>query len=285
MKLLTKVAKGVAFGDVSNLSVTNILPELSKAIYGGISEQEMEDTMEYFKWECPYTGRNLKKSIVDGDSSYAADHLYPQNRDWCGLNVKGNLVIVDKKANNAKGGMDVDTFMKTDSDFWDDLGIDLTTRLKRLQAIKDFQRACGYDPDKIRFEVSTLLKAHYDHIRVEQEKCIENALLSLDKSGIHVLTKTISSSTTKSTISKTKKKASLPELVFYPADEQLFKTELVKSKKAHFILTYASGKKVTTPWSAFSFDSDSNLRGNIQSRPFWRNKTKEGLIKVEVFID
>ena len=286
MKLLTKVAKGVAFGDVSNQAVRNILTELSKTIYGGITEQEMEDTMEIgFGWKCPYTGRDLKASGLAKDGTYATDHIYPQNRDWCGLNVKGNLVIVDKKANNAKGAMDVDTFMKTDSEFWDDLGIDLPTRLKRLQLIKDFQKDCGYDPDKICSEVSSLLKAHYDHIRDEQEKCIENALLSLDKSGIHVLTKTISSSTTKSTISKTKKKASLPELVFYPADEQLFKTELVKSKKAHFVLTYASGKKVTTPWSAFSFDSDSNLRGNIQSRPFWRNKTKEGLIKVEVFID
>lgn len=285
MKLLTKVAKGVAFGDVSNQSVRNILTELSKAIYGGITEQEMEDTIDFFKWECPYTGRNLKKAIVDGDGSYAADHLYPQNRDWCGLNVKGNIVIVDKKANIAKGGMDVDTFMKTDSKFWDDLGMDLPMRLKRLQVIKDFQKDCGYDPDKIRFEISPLLNTHYNHIRNEQEKCIEDALDVLDKAGIHILAKTPSVTIAKCISPKTKKKSSLPELVFYPADEHLFKTELVKSKKAHFLLTYASGKKVSSPWNASSFDADSNLRGNIQSRPFWRNKFKEGLTKVEVFID
>ena len=285
MKLLTKVAKGVAFGDVSNQSVRNVLTELSKAIYGGITEQEMEDTMEYFKWKCPYTGRDLKKAIEDGDGSYAADHLYPQNRDWCGLNVKGNLVIVDKKANNAKGGMDIDTFMKTDSKFWDDLGIDLSTRLDRLQIIKDFQNHCGYNPDKIRSEVSLLLNTHYDHIRDEQKKCIEDALGILDKAGISSLANVTTAISTKSGVSKTKKKSSLPELIFYPADEQLFKAELVKSKKAHFVLSYASGKMVTSLWNASSFDSDSSLRGNIQSRPFWRNKNKEGLIKVEVFID
>ena len=45
MKLLTKVAKGVAFGDVSNQAVRNILTELSKKLYGGITEQEMYDTI------------------------------------------------------------------------------------------------------------------------------------------------------------------------------------------------------------------------------------------------
>lgn len=77
----------------------------------------------------------------------------------------------------------------------------------------------------------------------------------------------------------------VPELIFYPIDEQLFKAELLKSKKAHFILTYDSGAMKKTLWNAEAFDVDSNLKGNIQSRPFWRNKGKEGLVKVEVFID
>ena len=62
--LLTKVAKGVAFGDVSNQAVRNILTELSKTIYGGITEQEMEDTMAFFDWKCPYTGRPLPLTKV-----------------------------------------------------------------------------------------------------------------------------------------------------------------------------------------------------------------------------
>ena len=47
-KLLTKVASGVAFGDVSNYAVRNILTELSKIMSGKFTEQEMEDTMEAF---------------------------------------------------------------------------------------------------------------------------------------------------------------------------------------------------------------------------------------------
>ena len=101
--LLTKVAKGVAFGDVSNQAVRNILTELSKKLYGGITEQEMYDTMENeFGWKCPYTGRDLKASVLAKDGTYATDHIYPQNRIDCGLNVKGNLIIVDRKANAEK---------------------------------------------------------------------------------------------------------------------------------------------------------------------------------------
>jgi hypothetical protein len=168
MSILTKVAKGVAFGDVSNQAIRNILTEISKAVYGGITEQEMEDTMEYFNWECPYTGRSLKKSIEEKDGSYVTDHICSQNKDLCGLNVKGNLVIVDKKANSAKGKLDIDTFMMTDSDFWEEAGIDLATRMARLKKIKDFQKNCNYDFDKVRAGISSILNRHYIHIREEQ---------------------------------------------------------------------------------------------------------------------
>lgn len=290
MKLLTKVARGVAFGDVSNLAVRNILTELSKKLYDNITEQEMIDTMEYFDWKCPYTGRDLKKALEDNDKSCATDHIYPQNRKWCGLNVKGNLVIVDKDANSAKRDADVEEFMKTDSKFWNNLGIDLPTRLQRLQKIKDFQKECGYDPHKIGSVISPILDAHYDYIRNEQEKRIDNTIDIIQKSDIPTPMKSPRSTTAKTTTStsattKTKRSKGLPELVFYPADEQQFKNELLRSKKAYFILTYESGAVKRSPWNLNSFDPTSNLRGNIQSRPFWRNKDKEGLIKVEVFID
>ena len=289
MNLLTKVAKGVAFGDVSNQSVRNILTELSKSLYGGITEQEIEDTMKFFDWECPYTGIPLKKELDNKTGNYAADHIYPQNRDECGMNVKGNLIIVSKEANKAKRGLNVKKFMEEDSAFWTNLGIDKPTRMARLKKIEDFQKDCGYDPDKIRTEISPLLNAHYAHIRDEQEKCIKNALDILDKAGIHTIVKSPSVSkkatTPTSATTKSKKIHSIPELIFHPSDEKLFKTELLKSQKAYFELTYDSGKTVKSPWDAKKFKSTSDLRGNIESKTFWRNKTREGLVKIEVFID
>lgn len=287
MKLLTKVAKGVAFGDVSNQAVRNILTELSKALYGGITEQEMNDTMEIeFGWRCPYTGRDLKSSVLAKDGTYVADHIYPQNRDGCGLNVKGNLILVDKRANSEKGKMDVKTFLEKDSDYWTELGIDKATRMARLKKIQNFQKKCGYDPDQIRTVVSSMMQAHYDAIRVVQENMIDKALEELKQVGIvPCVMVPITTTATSSVATKNSKTKNAPELVFHPADEDQFKAELMKQKKAHFVLTYSSGKTVITPWNASSFDSGSNLRGNIQSRPFWRNKNKEGLVKVEVFID
>lgn len=288
MKLLTKVAKGLAFGDVSNAAVRNILTELSKELYGGITEQEMEDTMEHeFDWECPYTGRYLKNSVLAKDGTYATDHLYPQNRDDCGLNVKGNLIIVDRRANTAKGKMDVKTFMETDSAFWDDLGIDKPTRMARLKKIQDFQAKCGYDPEQIRAVVHPLVQAYYDAVRAEQEKMIVRLVDALKNTGITscLSSPVVAFKPVKTVTTKSKKSSKTPELIFYPADELQFRTELLSRKKAHFVLTYASGKTVISPWKASSFDVGSSLRGNIQSRPFWRTKNKEGLIKVEVFID
>ena len=288
MKLLTKVAKGLAFGDVSNPAVRNILTELSKELYGGITEQEMEDTMEHeFGWECPYTGRYLKDSVLAKDGTYATDHIYPQNKYDCGLNVKGNLVIVDKSANSAKGKMDVKTFMETDSEFWDDLGVDKPTRMARLKKIQDFQAKYGYDPEKIRTVVQPLMQAHYDAVKAEQEKIIALSKDALKNAGIvSYLSSPLAASTpVKTATTKSKKSSKTPNLIFCPADEIGFKAELLRRKKAHFVLTYASGKVVTSPWNVSSFGVESNLRGNIQSRPFWRNKNKEGLVQVEVFID
>ena len=282
--LLTKVAKGVAFGDVSNQAVRNVLTEISKVMYGGITEQEIEDTMKYFDWKCPYTGRDLRKSIADKDGTYATDHIYPQNKDWCGLNIKGNLVIVDRKANGAKGRLDVDTFMKTDSEFWDNLGIDLPTRLARLNKIKEFQKDCKYEPDKIRAEISSLLNIHYTHIREEQEKLIKEIVGAIEKVAIHNPVTALSKAVAE-TVEAEGSKRTCPELCFYPEDENLFKSGLLIRKKAHFVLTYASGVKKETCWDARDFESSSSLRRNIQSKTFWRKWSSEGLLKVEVYID
>lgn len=291
--ILTHAAKGIAYGDTSNSSVRNILTELSKSLKGGITEQEMLDTVEEeFNWECPYTGRNLKKSYEDADGTYASDHIYPQNREWCGLNVKGNLVLVDSEVNREKKGMDIETFMLNDSDFWTKLGVDKATRQERLDKIKAFQRKCGYDPEAIRKVVSPLLNSRYDNVRKEQEQCLEDALNSLANVGIYpdiikypcVSAASVTPTTTSASIVP-QKRADMPELVFVPADESQFKEALLKNRKARFVLTYASGHKKVSVWKAESFDVTSDLKGNIQSRPFWRKKKSEGLIKVEVVVD
>ena len=183
VKLLTHVARGVAFGDTSNSAVRNILTEISKELYGQISEDQMRATMDFFNWKCPYTGRDLSNSIASGDGSYAADHIYPQNQDWCGLNVQGNLVIVDKAANAAKRGLDVETFLFTDTEVLNDID-NGKTRQERLDKIKEFQAKFQYDPDLIRKIVRPLMEERYRIVREEQEACIRDVMVKLEAAGI-----------------------------------------------------------------------------------------------------
>ena len=298
--LLTKVASGVAYGDVSNQAIRNILTEISKNINGKFTELEMEETMEYFDWKCPYTGRDLRESIKNRDGSYATDHIYPQNRTWCGLNVKGNLVIVDKKVNAKKHQKDVKTFLEEDSDYWNDLEVDKATRLERLEKIREFQKDCGYNPELIRDNISSLLFARYEGLRREQEKCIGEMTEILKAVGIKAIDRKptpeveteVEAVTSKADTAakpkspaKTKKRKLTTELIFNPADEAEFKRRLLASKSSHFILTYDDGKVMRSNWKAANFTESSDLRRNIESRVFWRNRSKEGLLRVEAFVD
>lgn len=292
MKIITKVAKGVAYGDVSNQAVRNVLTEISKSIKGTFTEQEMLDTLKHFDWKCPYTGRDLKKSIENGDGTYATDHIYPQNKEWCGLNVKGNLVIVDREANLAKKSLDVETFLLENKNFFGNL--DMKTRQERLDKIKQFQRECGYDPEEVRKIVSPLMIEQYEHIKEEQQKCLAKSLDALSGIGMYtapVIAPAIKtddvSKTTKTTVksSTPAKKVGKIELVFYPSNEQQFKEELLKTKRAHFVLTYEMGIVKTTTWNADRFLPTSGLRANVETKSFWRNGKKEGLIKVEAYVD
>lgn len=280
--ILTKVAKGIAFGDVSNQAVRNILTEITKRVKGSFTEQEMYDTLDYFNWRCPYTDKDLRPLIEGKLGGYATDHVYSQDREWCGLNVKGNLIIVDNVANREKGNLSVDEFLLNNTSVLGDL--DIKTRKERLQKIKDFQKHCDYDPIKVSEAINQLMKDWYNKVRSNQEECVEEALKKLSAVGINPLIAKGSVTT------KSKKSSSVPQIIFYSSsgtecDQIQFKDELLKTKSAHFDLTYADGSIKNSQWKADKFDIDSSIKSNIQSRPFWRRKELEGLVKVEVYID
>ena len=272
--LLTKVSKGIAFGDVSNASVRNILTGISEALYGKFTEQEMYDTLEFFEWKCPYTGKDLKSAIENQSGGYATDHIYPQNQKYCGLNVKGNLVIVDKEANSKKGQSDFETFLRNRR-FDDLLGKSMDERENRINKIKEFQQKCNYDPQEIRKKISPLMEERYQKVREEQEQEINKAVKKL---GLPVVSKKTN------VINKSKVSRMDTEIVFFPKNEEDFKRELISKKEATFKLYYDSGVVKTSMWKVTNFDVKSNLRANIFSRPFWRKRKTEGLKKVEVFI-
>ena len=265
--LKTKVARGIAFGDVSNSAIRNILSEISIDIDGRITEQDMYDALDFFDWKCPYTGKDLRNAIENSLGGYATDHIVPQNKEECGLNIRGNLVIVDKEANARKGNKNVAEFLldeKNDAL----LGSNMNVRKERLDKIKKFQKKFGYDPEQMREALQPELVKIYDSVRKTQEELIKGIEGKLG----------VKKTRTKVALVPAKKKT--PELILEPADENAFKEMLLSSKRAEFSLTYDTGITKVSLWKADKISEDSSIRANIQSRPFWRKRNSEGLVQV-----
>lgn len=178
--LLSKAAKGIQLGDVSNTAVRNILTLLSVEIAGKVTQDDIREAEEFFDWKCPYTGKDLKDILCDTAQNHASvqlDHLVPINKEYCGLNIKGNLVWVDRAANSAKGSKSVDEFLLTDTKVLGDL--DINERKARLDKIHAFQKKCGYDPKHIKDVISPLLKKFYEDIQIRQTSFAEELLSHL----------------------------------------------------------------------------------------------------------
>ena len=154
--------------DVANIAVRNILTMLS--IYKGeITADEMDKTNNFFNYCCPYTGKDISKAIANRlagipDSSIAIDHIIPQNRDFCGLNIYGNLVWTDSAANNRKGGKkDYKQFLLTDKTIASTATpAEIQARIDKIEA---FQRYSGYDSLDVANTIAPLLQKYYKDIQ------------------------------------------------------------------------------------------------------------------------
>ncbi|MBQ6730677.1 MAG: hypothetical protein IJR08_02080 [Bacilli bacterium] len=269
MSKLPKSARGTEPGDASNIVIRNILTGISRKVFGKFTQADIEETLRYFDYKCPYTDRDLRQDIEKGEN-YAIDHIVPQNKECCGLNVMGNLVYADKIANQKKSSKTVEDFLLNDNTVL--AGVSQAERQRRLNKIKQFQKDCGYNPDQIRNAISPYLFSIYDEVGVEQEKRIDKAigLAGLTPAPQNVVTKKKNSSKNQ------------PEIVLNPSSIEDFKKELLVKKEANIILTYETGNPKMLKWKANNFNADSDLLNNIKSRPFWRTKNKDGLIKVEI---
>ena len=69
-----------------------------------------------------------------------------------------------------------------------------------------------------------------------------------------------------------------------PSGPRIFKTELLRTKRAVREETYSDGRVVCKTWEADQFSESSNVMGNLRSRPEYRSNAwkQNGLIKVHV---
>ncbi len=71
------------------------------------------------------------------------------------------------------------------------------------------------------------------------------------------------------------------EYIFDPPDEKQFKKQLIQNKYAHIKIFYKDGHEEYKPWDASRFTENSNLRGNINSKTWFRRDyvQRNGVIK------
>lgn len=71
------------------------------------------------------------------------------------------------------------------------------------------------------------------------------------------------------------------EYEFHPSDEREFKSQLLQNKYAHVKIFYQDGREEYKAWNASKFTENSNLRGNINSKTWFRQDyvQRQGVVK------
>ena len=163
-KGLSKAAKGKSTSDVANDAIRFVLSTISVYL-GEVSADNMEEAARFFDYKCPYTGRDLMQEIMDKRAGKHApnivlDHIVP-TADQYGLNVKGNLIWVDKEANSRKGDDSFEDFIRNDKEIAK--GASPEEREARISKIKAFQQeiGCDYDPVAVAAAISPMMKDLY----------------------------------------------------------------------------------------------------------------------------
>lgn len=115
---------GYEYGDAQNIAVRCFLNQFSKQ-FKYFDNYYRQKTVEYFDNKCPYTGIELTYSNSE------RDHVIPFNKEFCGLHVYGNILIVSKEANSQKGSKSLEEYLYGDQE--------------KLEKIKKFIKESGYN--------------------------------------------------------------------------------------------------------------------------------------------
>ena len=71
------------------------------------------------------------------------------------------------------------------------------------------------------------------------------------------------------------------KIIYYPADEESFKQELLQKQIAYLLLHKLDGTKEIKEWNASNFQANSSVNGNLRSG-YLRDWKKKGIVKAEI---
>ena len=136
----------------ANSFIRSLLSEISDSL-GHWTDDDEEETNKFFKGRDPYTGEPLGEKTE-------WDHIIPQNKDECGLNVYGNLVQTNSKTNSKKSSKDYKTFIDEDKKATP------TEKQERIDQIDEFREISGYKKihDDYFDQIKEFTQKKYDEI-------------------------------------------------------------------------------------------------------------------------
>lgn len=169
-------------GDAANIFVRCMLSDISDLL-GGFSKEDLERTVEFFDYKCPYTGEDI--SVEYKTEKWVLDHLIPHNRESAGLNLYGNIIVTTKKTNAAKAAKSFEDFIRFETKGTEE------ERERRIQKIRDFQKKSGYfDKVKNIGEIKELCRKEYDSIQKKLHEHISDYKSILKIENISLVQKT-----------------------------------------------------------------------------------------------
>ena len=257
-------------------------------------EREKEWMIFFPDKTCAYCGRPATH----------LDHLYAmiEDRRPTGYGTEpGNLVPCCDKCNQPKGKMHWEDFMRNGN--CNHIGSKknpdpCAAMQERIDIIRKFQTVMPAHYVKIDASLmsdwdkllSTLDQALIDaDIQLGIIKTQLYALATIGLQGpltgnakIHAI-----NNSAMSTANQTAVKSSgyhEPIISLIPSDIDIFKSELLQRKQAIITWVYGDGSQENKIWDASKFKTTSSVRGNLQSRAQWRNKSTNGLVEVRVRI-
>lgn len=153
---------------IANLFIRSILADIGE-LQGGFTSQHWQQTLEYFGHRCAYTGLLLKPEETD------RDHAVPLNRTSGGLHVYGNLLPACRQANNEKGSLAYDVFLRSQPTRFASLkSLSAAQREEKITAIETFMAQAGYD--QVEAQRPELLAYYAKKYALLQELCATTRL-------------------------------------------------------------------------------------------------------------
>lgn len=144
-------------GDAANIFVRCLLCDIS-TLFGIFTVEDLEHTVQYFDYKCPYTGQDIREKYEN--SNFALDHIIPHNRASCGLHLYGNLVVTSKEVNSNKASKDYEDFIRNETEG------SPAEKQARIDKIRCFIEESGYRAINSHIdEMKAFAQSKYDEIK------------------------------------------------------------------------------------------------------------------------